>query len=181
MKNIIKLFNRGLLFAIVSGGASLAFSVSLHAGVGDEHGMPFSSGYSIESVECTDEIDRDHRFPTDCISVNKVALNGLTTNTGWELDTAKLFSYTSDVDKPNSNKSLETPSTDRASVVLTAQPDPEVLTEVAPKSSASLSLEENMRGNVDNTGDSAISEPLLTSILALIAIVAVARRNVSGS
>lgn len=174
MKSIIKLFNRGLLIAIASGGVWLGFEVGLHADSGD---------LDANSAACNDDRYSRQGLVTDCVSLNKIAFNSVTAKVGWELNTEKMLPNAHDVGVSDSVISPEISAVNGSSAILATQSDrhDQVLSETASEASAPLSLDSGMHDErADNSSDSAISEPLLTSILALIAIVAVARRNVSG-
>ena len=156
-------------------------TANVNAAFNDAESVLIPSNYPTGSTYCDDKPHNEHRRTIDCAGLNKVALNSFATGVDWEYGSANLFSYGSDASESNSMPSPKASPANGASVVSAAQQDSPALTEISSAPGASLSLDEGMRSDVDTGSDTTISEPLLTSILALIAIVAVARRNVSGA
>lgn len=179
MKAIIKFFVRGLLVTSLFEGICFGFGLNLYADMGD-------LDVSRVSLVSTSRIDDQCAFrglAIDCAGFDKIALNGFTAPVRWELDAETPLSSARSVKVSDLSVNPEISSENESSIGLAAPVDshPQVLAETAGESIAPLSLDGGGRDNaVNDSSDAVISEPLLASILALIAIVAVARRNVSG-
>ena len=181
MKKKTKDYIHRILMLVFWGSAAFALESNVYADVTDAE-AELSPPYVLASSEdCAYQRYSDQISTNTCVPSSKLALNNGATAVDWKYAAANPFSYNLNDGESNSAITPKALHANGALIASSSQPDISAITEVTTVApSASLILEDGIGSDAETGSDNVISEPLLTSILALIAIVAVARRNVSG-